>query len=62
MLLELLHNDHVLLSPGTAFNWPQPDHVRIVTLADADSLRWAVQRLGDQLTGSTEETRLARTR
>ncbi|SPP31467.1 Glutamate-pyruvate aminotransferase AlaA [Arsenophonus endosymbiont of Aleurodicus floccissimus] len=32
MVLDLLLQEKVLLVQGTAFNWPEPDHVRIVTL------------------------------
>ena len=36
----------VLLVQGTAFNWPYPDHVRIVTLPRVDELEMAVGKLG----------------
>ena len=32
MVLDFLLQEKVLLVQGTAFNWPWPDHVRIVTL------------------------------
>ncbi|MHC9036436.1 pyridoxal phosphate-dependent aminotransferase, partial [Cobetia marina] len=32
MVLELLLEEKMLLVQGTAFNWPNPDHLRIVTL------------------------------
>lgn len=32
MILDLLLQEKVLLVQGTAFNWPHPDHFRIVTL------------------------------
>ena len=41
----------VLLVQGTAFNWPYPDHVRIVTLPRVDELEMAVGKLGRFLEG-----------
>ena len=48
-VLELLRSQHVLLVQGTGFNWPSPDHLRIVTLPRADDLTDAIGRLGDFL-------------
>ncbi|MGV3538602.1 MAG: pyridoxal phosphate-dependent aminotransferase [Rufibacter sp.] len=31
-VLDLLNDQHVLLVQGTGFNWPQPDHFRVVYL------------------------------
>jgi alanine-synthesizing transaminase len=45
-VLELLRAQHVLLVQGTGFNWPHPDHLRIVTLPRADDLTEAIGRLG----------------
>jgi alanine-synthesizing transaminase len=45
-VLELLRAQHVLVVQGTGFNWPQPDHLRIVTLPRADDLTEAIGRLG----------------
>ena len=44
-VLELLRDQHVLLVQGTGFNWPNPDHLRIVTLPHADVLTEAIGRL-----------------
>jgi alanine-synthesizing transaminase len=41
----------VLLVQGSAFNWPYPDHVRIVTLPRVDELEMAVGKLGRFLEG-----------
>jgi alanine-synthesizing transaminase len=49
LLLGLLLDRKVLLSPGSAFNWPRPDHVRVVTLAGVEELRSAAERLGAHL-------------
>ncbi len=40
MVLDFLLQEKVLLVQGTAFNWPWPDHVRIVTLPREDDPRW----------------------
>jgi len=36
---------------GTGFNWPHPDHFRIVTLPWADDLDAAISRIGRFLAG-----------
>jgi alanine-synthesizing transaminase len=48
-VLELLREKHVLVVQGTGFNWPNPDHLRIVTLPRVDDLTDAIGRLGDFL-------------
>jgi alanine-synthesizing transaminase len=45
-VLDLLRDQHVLLVQGTGFNWPDPDHLRIVTLPRVDILTEAISRLG----------------
>lgn len=45
-VLELLLEEKILLVQGTAFNWPAPDHLRIVILPYADQLVEAIRRLG----------------
>lgn len=42
---ELLQETKVLLVQGTGFNWPSPDHFRIVFLPHEDDLREAIQRI-----------------
>ncbi len=44
-ILELLEEERVLVVQGTGFNWPRPDHMRIVFLPNADDLRDAFTRL-----------------
>lgn len=44
-VLDLLLQEHMLLVQGTAFNWPEPDHFRIVFLPSAEDLLDAVARL-----------------
>ena len=44
-ILELLQETHVMLVQGTGFNWPTPDHFRIVFLPHEDDLREAINRI-----------------
>jgi alanine-synthesizing transaminase len=44
-VLDMLQETRVLLVQGTGFNWPQPDHFRIVFLPHEDDLREAIGRL-----------------
>ncbi|WP_394278497.1 pyridoxal phosphate-dependent aminotransferase [Microbacterium sp.] len=46
---DFLVAEHVLLVQGTGFNWPTPDHFRIVTLPEARVLTEAIERLGNFL-------------
>jgi alanine-synthesizing transaminase len=48
-VLEFLRAKHVLVVQGTGFNWPTPDHLRIVTLPRSDDLTDAIGRLGEFL-------------
>ena len=43
--LELLKATRVMLVQGTGFNWPAPDHFRIVFLPHEDDLREAIDRI-----------------
>jgi alanine-synthesizing transaminase len=47
---ELLQETKVLLVQGTGFNWPTPDHFRIVFLPHEDDLREAIGRIATFLT------------
>lgn len=49
LVYDFLVAEHVLLVQGTGFNWPTPDHLRIVTLPEARVLSEAVERLGNFL-------------
>lgn len=49
LVYDLLVSEHILLVQGTGFNWPQPDHLRIVTLPEARVLAEAVERMGNFL-------------
>jgi len=43
-VVDFLHSEHVMIGHGTGFNWPRPDHVRIVTLPAVDELTDAIGR------------------
>jgi alanine-synthesizing transaminase len=45
-ILELLQEERVLLVQGSGFNWPRPDHLRIVFLPHEDDLTEAIERIG----------------
>jgi alanine-synthesizing transaminase len=47
--LDLLESEKILITQGTGFNWPDPDHLRIVTLPWSRDLSEAIGRLGDFL-------------
>lgn len=42
---ELLAEEKVLIVQGTGFNWPKPDHFRLVFLPSADDLTDAIGRI-----------------
>ena len=42
---DLLAEEKVLIVQGTGFNWPQPDHFRLVFLPNSDDLHDAVGRI-----------------
>jgi alanine-synthesizing transaminase len=44
-ILELLEAEKVLLVQGTGFNWPHPDHFRMVFLPHEDDLAEAIGRI-----------------
>jgi alanine-synthesizing transaminase len=50
-ILELLQEQRVLLVQGTGFNWPHPDHFRLVFLPHEDDLREAIGRVARFLDG-----------
>ena len=45
MVLDLLEQQKILLVHGTAFNWPDPDHFRVVFLPRPEDLTAAMQRM-----------------
>jgi alanine-synthesizing transaminase len=44
-VLDLLLNERLLVVQGTAFNWPTPDHFRVVTLPRVAELEDAIGRI-----------------
>lgn len=49
LVYDLLVSEKILLVQGTGFNWPTPDHLRVVTLPEARVLSEAIERLGNFL-------------
>jgi alanine-synthesizing transaminase len=49
MALDLLRAEKILVTHGRGFNWPAPDHLRIVTLPSVETLEDAITRFGDFL-------------
>ena len=47
--MSLVENEHILMTHGTAFNYPTTDHLRIVMLPEAAVLKEAIERLGNFL-------------
>jgi alanine-synthesizing transaminase len=47
--LDLLQSKHILLVPGSGFDWPEPDHFRIVMLPQPETMDRAIKDLGDFL-------------
>ena len=48
---DLLTETGILVVPGSGFDWPDPDHFRIVMLPEAGELRAAMERMGNFLDG-----------
>lgn len=45
--LDLLHDKHILISHGGAFNWQEPDHFRVVYLPRISILKETIGEIGD---------------
>jgi alanine-synthesizing transaminase len=58
--LELLKATRVMLVQGTGFNWPAPDHFRIVFLPHEDDLREAIDRIAKFLEGYRKRSSLGK--
>ena len=48
---DLLLAKHILVVPGSGFDYPEPDHFRLVLLPEASVLKKAMEDLGDFLDG-----------
>ena len=49
LVFELLKQKKILLVQGTAFNWPEPDHLRVVFLPHKEDLTKALNEFGNFL-------------
>ncbi len=54
-VLDLLESRHILVVAGSGFDWPEPDHFRIVMLPESKVLSRAMQELGDFLSTYRQE-------
>ncbi|GAB7219541.1 pyridoxal phosphate-dependent aminotransferase [Vibrio comitans] len=54
MVLDFLKQEKVLLVQGSGFNWPKPDHFRIVTLPHIEDLEVAIGRFERFITQYTQ--------
>ncbi len=43
---DLLEAKHILLVPGSGFDWPRPDHFRLVLLPERERLYQAIMEIG----------------
>ncbi|UIJ34035.1 pyridoxal phosphate-dependent aminotransferase [Allobranchiibius sp. GilTou73] len=48
-VIDLLRAEKILVTHGTGFNWIAPDHFRLVTLPDVDTLTEAIGRISRYL-------------
>ena len=62
MMIDLLEQQHVLLSHGSVFNLPTTDHLRLVFLAGVPVLDEAIGRLATFLAGYRQATSTTRER
>lgn len=58
-VLDLLLSEKLLIVQGTAFNWPHPDHFRVVTLPQLKDLEQAIVRIG-RFVGTYRQTKTVR--
>ena len=49
LILDFLISEKILLVQGTAFNWSEPDHFRIVFLPQKVDLLKAIQKFGEYM-------------
>lgn len=54
MVLDFLVQEKVLIVQGTAFNWPERDHFRVVFLPREDDLTKAINKFGEFITRYTQ--------
>ncbi len=58
--LDLLREEKVLIVQGTAFNWPDPDHFRVVFLPRPDDLEDSIGRIARYLDRARKKIKTAR--
>lgn len=46
---DILRQAHILVVPGSGFDWPEPDHLRLVMLPKPEELTAALAKLGEFL-------------
>ena len=49
LVLDLLIQEKILLVQGTGFNWPAPDHLRLVFLPREEDLQVALNKMAEFL-------------
>jgi alanine-synthesizing transaminase len=54
LALDLLRTQKILVTHGRGFNWPHPDHLRIVTLPSVETLEDALTRFAEFLTSYSQ--------
>lgn len=52
---DLLRATNILVVPGSGFDWPEPDHFRLVMLPEAQELKAAMERMAVFLDGYTQK-------
>ena len=52
--MDVLHNTHVLFIPGSGFDWPDPDHFRLVMLPEPELLYTSLLKIGKFLETYTQ--------
>ena len=55
LIFDLLLQEKMLLVQGTAFNWPEPDHMRVVFLPRVEQIEDAMGRLARFLRSYTQD-------
>jgi alanine-synthesizing transaminase len=54
-VLDFLKQKKILLVQGTGFNWPQPDHFRVVFLPPIDEMKIVAKRFAEFIEGYSQE-------
>ena len=53
-VLDFLKQKKVLLVQGTGFNWPHPDHFRVVFLPPVEEMKMVAQRFAEFVDGYSQ--------